>query len=138
VTPKLPTRRSLTRLETPGQSWSPNQLRAQSPSIGLPSTRRRQPGANHSPLPGRFRVLSENFAFPNGGGEAPWFLLLKKAVPIIKDVAPLAMEAYKKAKMHLDETGSALIGSGVGFGVNGRGVGRGGKLSKLSLKDRLN
>ena len=62
---------------------------------------------------------------------------LKKAVPILKDVAPLAMEAYKKAKAHLDETGSALIGSGVGFGV-GRGVGRGGKISKLSLKDRLN
>jgi hypothetical protein len=57
----------------------------------------------------------------------------KKAIPIIKDVAPHAMEIFNKTKSHLENSGSALIGSGVG-----RGVGRGGKLSKLSLKDRLN
>jgi hypothetical protein len=62
---------------------------------------------------------------------------LKKALPIVKDVAPLAIEAFKKAKAHLDDTGSALIGSGVGLGY-GKGVGRGGRISKLSLKDRLN
>lgn len=58
---------------------------------------------------------------------------LKKALPIAKDVAPLAIEAFKKAKAHLEDTGSALIGSGIGHGV-----GRGGKISKLSLKARLN
>jgi hypothetical protein len=56
----------------------------------------------------------------------------RKAIPIIKDVAPHAIEIFNKAKSHLEDTGSALIGSGVG-----RGVGRGGKLSKLSLKSRL-
>jgi hypothetical protein len=60
---------------------------------------------------------------------------IKKAVPIARDIAPHAIEIFNKTKEHLN--GSALIGSGIGAG-QGHGLGRGGKLSKLSLKDRLN
>ena len=57
----------------------------------------------------------------------------KKALPLIKDVAPHAIEIFNKAKSHLEDSGSALIGSG-----QGKGLGRGGRLSKLnSLKNRL-
>ena len=63
----------------------------------------------------------------------------KKALPIIKDVAPHAIEIFNKAKSHLEDTGSALVGSGANGAGLGRGLGKGvgGRISKLSLKNRL-
>jgi hypothetical protein len=55
---------------------------------------------------------------------------IKRAVPIARDIAPSVVDIFNKTKKHLDESGSGLIGSGVGKGV-------GGKISRLSIKSRL-